>query len=497
LKWSMFLALALGFGCNHMPMNEQAQAITHDSDLRFLPFVFRNKTTGEEQSVTPIQAIENETVDPTTIKLDYAKADYQQGYALLTKSMEIRNRNRASFQLQFTKALVQGEGTAYPAKTEDEPPAQIAVSYDDSDYFDDGPITTFDPLVLPADPGDGTGIYVTKVKVTINTAFTGEAWLGMSALARLFISGSEERILNGMELSWTDAGTSWETTDGYALRCAGQNLSWQVVASEGGDLDAAATGALTIDITYENRAPANSVVLTEGTLAQESTNLLVNVPNAFIPVGATITRVGLTELIPAQGHDGAITGRIVVNGANTVSFPVDIDASPTPTVAYYDTPFEKLSEESVQFRLESANSLADISYAIMLFDFEWVVPGEESYADWEENDSLAIVAFASLDDKQYTPISLARHDWSNTPFVDIIKLDDTLLIPADFDPGASPPTIERLDDVGFNRSIMLFLADWENLSTWNYIRFALVYYGAEGPNNREATLRILANAREL
>jgi hypothetical protein len=470
--------------------SSQCEAVTHDSDIRKLTFVARDRVTGVE---TPLDA---------PLVLGMLNPIY--GNNMFTRPFEIRNRNKATFQLKAVlppDTIVQSP--SQPVVDVVVPPTSVVIGHTGADW---GFTQTNDHywgfptfLNMPPSPIAPDSLVLTKIKVTVGTAYAGP---GLTSLVAEIFQQDQLSAIIGLNIDLMTPGV-YETGPEFFELCTGQALSWEVVASTGINLNTLTDGSLTIELTFEHRNPGNITFqpATGFMGSGQPTDLAIPMP-VFLPAHCTITKIGMNVIVPYSSGTGE-TYTVEVNpptGPHLIG-PVDVTIpGAVYTVSGLTYAYDSSLGVPLNLHIHSNDLTALLAQGLLEFEIFYTVPVAVPYA-WSNGDTLSILAFVSLDDKQYVPISLARHDWSNTPFVDIIKFD-WLNLPDDLDPGDNPTlgiglVYPTLDKVAFRNAIMLFLSEFDNLSTWNYIRFWLFWNPSENSSNSEVGLEITVNAREL
>ena len=491
--------------------SSQCEAVTHDSDLRKLSFVFRD-LSGNEAPIDLLQRALSMLPNPELLPIKFAvpapnpNAPSEQLVAF-TRPFEIRNRNRASFQMKFVQpppAIIQ---TPEPVVTQDEPPAPVIVGVPPADndwgLQTSGTISdTYPPFLQmpgPSAPPDAT--YLTRIRVSVSAAF---AAVGLSYLRAEVIDPTTGEHIAVFDLM---SATVQDSIINFSLPTNTQGLQWHLVAI-GANIDTVTAGEFTIKLSFEDRTPLNHTFQTSDDFvgSGQPTDLSIPMPVAIPYPVATITEIRVHTVTRFTSTSGSHTFdlTIVPNGGGT---PLTTTMDLTQADTVYSTSglsfhYEPMSGNTLQLHIHSDDLTKLANGGLLMFEVYYTVPVIVPFA-WSAGDTLEFLAFVSLDDKQYVPISLARHDWSNTPFVDIIKFD-ALNLPDDFDPGPNPVlgiglTYPTLDQVMFRNAIMFFLTDFDDASTWNYIRFMVRWIPDAEPasTNGDVAIEITANAREL
>lgn len=481
----------------HQSFSTNAESITHDSDIRKLRFVARHVTDGAE-TLFP-------NTDPTTLLLANAAI---QDFPAFTEPYEIRNRNKATFNLQLVKpptTFSYADGNPSTGESL----ISSAFQYNTADWGFTHDTQTVDatPAFLLLDPADIPGSpedYIDRLTITVDIPFSGEPYIGESVTMDI-IDPSNGTIIRSIDL--TTAGT-YETLAGYALPVSNRQLIARVTTSAVAGLDNFAAGHCNVSrhsYGYAHSkvyfAPASQWQVLPG----NSGSSVIHFGN--IPTGGKLTRVrAVIDKAFAATVGASMSMDVQANGNTLMTFAPNnpgpgvqmvFDSGPVDFVV----PFFAGPPPWFTAKLTMDEPLANLDLGgLITFFYEYEVQTGSTPFAWTAGDTLTVLAFASIDGLQYTPISMARHDWSNTPFVDIIKFNP-LNIPDDFDPtGGYPPGVPAIDGIAFRNSTMLFMSDFDNASTWNYIRFLIAWnpWGGEGgSHNDNVQLEITANAREL
>jgi hypothetical protein len=261
-------------------------------------------------------------------------------------------------------------------------------------------------------------------------------------------------------------------------------------------------GQMTVTMTLEQRTPDNTLNTYSSqfnSLPVYSKTYTFTPPTPYAQYVLKEVRAVVSARVP-NDHWATVTARMNTASGVPVIAPFDI-TDDSSGAAYTSGPIsitcDNIQGPPLTITVESTG--ADLSglanSGIIMWEFYYEEPTTSTFS-WSPGDTLSIVAFASLDNVQYVPIALIRHDWSNTPNAEVVKFTD-FAIPASFDPGTGFMDLPDLDHVSFRNSIMLYLADFDNVATWNYIRLLPVWHPTEETNNGDVLLSIVANAREL
>jgi hypothetical protein len=483
--------------------SSQSEAITHDSDLRKLSFVKRNNVTGAEIPIDIQQIIDGLPPNPELLPLKYTT---DTDNPVFSRPFELRNRNRASFQMKFVKpkSYIQE-----PVVTPYENPAPEVVTHNEvswglNDIGTNLSVATPSLLLMPAAPVSPASIILTKIKVTVASGDHFYSDAGPGSLELQFVDYLGEKLLDNVLLT-TDG--IYETPSGFALKCQADQIT-VYVKSTMLTIDQFNHGQFTIELQFEIRTPSGIVYCPASWFnALPLTTVTTTLPNPLSPNSILTRAIGYIHPAWSSPYD---TFTLDILG------PDDNPIMPTATLSYINgqvidsgpvsVDVGSLGAASLKIKITHITGPGNLTNlnanGLITWQFQWKEPG--GVYSWSPGDTLSLLAFVSLDDKQYVPISLARHDWSNTPFVDIIKLD-VLNLPEDFDPGDNPPVgisgyfYPKLDYVAFRNAIELFLTDFDNASTWNYIRFLLVWNPSSEllSTNGDVAIEISTNAREL
>jgi hypothetical protein len=467
------------------------EAVTHDSDIRKLSFVLRDSRTGAETPIDVMQVFEGLPPNAELLPLYFTGeiGDFRPP-PVFTRPYEIRNRNKASFNFNFVKPPPTQVPQFLPAITNGEP-TQIDIEWEIEGAVDwgsgmDGTVFVGSPsfLNMPSNPDT----YLTGIMLDVTEAFAGPGLASINAaiIDPTMIAGDTMlRFWNSGELQ----SISVYPAPGDTRRlCSGQELKWRIT-SNGCNLDDLTAGKFSLILSFATIAP-NAETFANTNFSSGTAPM--SIPGA-IPNGAIITRVR-AQVYDRLGGGGVWTVTPTISGVDLPAFdPSNVLYEMAPI---YDSGLLAIAYDGNPGTLQLNGTDPATSAMSIQFSFEWTellpVPFE-----WTEGDQIAILAFASLDDNQYVPISMARHDYSNTPFVDIVKFD-AFNIPDDFDPGTSLAALyPPIDHVAFQNSLMLFMTDFDNASTWNYIRFLVAWLPTESSGNGDVALEITANAREL
>jgi hypothetical protein len=479
---------------NRASFSDNCEAITHDSDIRKLTFVQRGALTGEE---VPIGV----SGDYTTLLLANAAS---QDWPIFTKPYEIRNRNKASFNLKFTPptdTVTYADGNPQIGESL----VNSAFQYDsatwgfttDAQTVDSTPgFLLLDPAEIPGSAND----YMDSLRIEIDIPFSGEPYIGETVVMQI-IDPNLGTVFTTIDLM-TDG--IYDLLPGVELPIDGQQLVARITTSAVAGLDNFAAGhaivsrhsyGFTNSRHYFNLAgPASDWNLLPGMAGTK------NIYFSNIPTGGKLTRVRAVIDKAFVATPGASMTMVIKAEGNTVLTLSPNNPGPG-TMMLYDSGVvsQVMSGNLNRFTatLTMDTDLANLTEGLITFIYDWEVVASSDPFVWSADDQLQVLAFVSLDDIQYTPIAMARHDWSNTPFVDITKFEP-FEIPSDFDPaGGYPPGIPPIDNIAFRNSIMLFMSDFDNASTWNYIRFLIAWVPQEASANGGVYLEITANAREL
>jgi hypothetical protein len=478
---------------NRASFSDNCEAITHDSDIRKLTFVSRGVVTGVETPLVPA----------TRMPLAGAENVSEDDAVIFTKPYEIRNRNKASFNLKFTppaNTVTYTDGNPQIGESL----LSSVFQYDSATWGFTSDTQTVDatPAFLLLEESEipaATHSYMDTIRIEVDIPFSGEPYIGETVTMDIIdtVSGT---IFQSIDL--TTAGV-YETIPGFAWKVGDQQLIARVTTSAVVGLDNFAAGHAILSRHSYGYALAKQYWLPAGSFAAMPGNTgTQTLQFSNIPTGSKLTRVvallglpytsgvGMAMTMQIKAEDNVLINmspNTPLNGpflydSGAISYVVPFSGGPPPWFT---------ATLTTQF-----GTLADLTGGVITFLYEWEDATSEAF-EWTEGDQLHVLAFASLDDLQYTPIAMARHDWSNTPFVDITKFEP-FEIPSDFDPaGGYPQGIPPIDNIAFRNSIMLFMSDFDNASTWNYIRFLIAWVPQEASANGGVYLEITANAREL
>lgn len=227
---------------------------------------------------------------------------------------------------------------------------------------------------------------------------------------------------------------------------------------------------------------------------------------ATIPAGATITGIVGTVVTPFNCDPLADSLEMKVRWVNSnppheYGTPIPLTDVTTGGTILDSGPMSFVYASNFAFYAQLDSDIDHLLNTLITGSITFVITyTTPTVFEWNDGDQCNLLAFASVDGLQYVPISVARHDFSNTPFVDIVKFE-RYNIPDDFNPDGGPLEVElgTLDGVSFKNAMQLFLTDFDNASTWNYIRFLFVWHpNTEGTgDNSDVTIEIEANAREI
>jgi hypothetical protein len=486
---------------NRASFTDNCEAITHDSDIRKLTFVSRDVVTGVETPLVPA----------TRMTLADAENVSEDDAVIFTKPYEIRNRNKASFNLKFTPpadTVTYTDGnpqigeslvsSVFNAGNESWGFATEALTADGTPAF-----LLLEESEIPA----AANSYMDSLRIEVTVPFSGDEVGEGQSLTMDIIDPNSGTIFQTIDLTTNVPGV-YQTMIGYHTKVNNQQMIARLTTSSPNGLEAYTTGTCTVSRHSYGFAIEKTYFDNAGSYSHHPGNTYQKtIYFGNIPTGGKLTRVyavvtiPYVSLVPGFGMGMKIkaeaTTLISFDPAapiSTVNGPVVFDSGPIS----YIVPFFPGPAPWFTATLEvMGGTLADLEpEGLVTYIYEWENATSEAF-EWTEGDQLHVLAFASLDDLQYTPIAMARHDWSNTPFVDITKFEP-FEIPSDFDPtGGYPPGIPPIDNIAFRNSIMLFMSDFDNASTWNYIRFLIAWVPQEASANGVVYLEITANAREL
>jgi hypothetical protein len=486
----------------------QSGAVTHDSDVRRLPFVFRNRTTGVEESISLQQVIDGLTPNPELLPLKYAEPGGTT--AVWTEPLELRNRNRAAFELVFDPPNtvtawqvepVLGGYEDYSATVQMMSPGTAAWGFQthDTEY-------TGTPIAIHSATAPAVG-YLNILTLTIVNSVTAE---GSPWLRGTLTETATGRILLERVDLMAPGGTAYQISAGYYLDATDQTLTWLVESSDGFFLDQIPSGSFRLNWRVQEADVTPIGLPIDYTEVSSGTSSVVEhiTPTGTFDGTMHLTRVRGVVTIPFGASVGPYHeyhASMTLDGTPLWSGRIDIPTSEsgnTPIVydsGVIDIPYINPGVSNLLLTVWDAVGapLLQLESGQIDFNYEWKLATVTPAAEWIFSEQMYIVAFASIDGEKYTPISMARHDWSNTPFVDIMKFEP-LVIPDDFYQVPPLPPLALQDKLICQHSILMFLTDFDNAATWNYIRFLIEWNGAtEGPNNGNATMAIVCNAREI